>query len=87
MYRDNHFFLLYQLQDYVLQQIKRQRQKISYESRTEGEAEAKYVSGGIARQLQAILYGLRDSVLGFSGNVAGTSAKDVVDMVLLTWYF
>ncbi|KQJ96987.1 hypothetical protein BRADI_3g28137v3 [Brachypodium distachyon] len=45
------------------------------------EAEAKYVSGGIARQLQAILYGFRDSVLGFSGNVAGTSAKDVVDMI------
>uniref|UniRef100_A0A7N0VED3 Band 7 domain-containing protein n=1 Tax=Kalanchoe fedtschenkoi TaxID=63787 RepID=A0A7N0VED3_KALFE len=56
--------------------------------RAEGEAEAKYLSGlGIARQRQAIVDGLRDSVLGFSGNVPGASAKDVMDMVLLTQYF
>lgn len=56
--------------------------------RAEGEAEAKYLSGvGIARQRQAIVDGLRDSVVGFSVNVPGTSAKDVLDMVLITQYF
>ncbi|KAJ8452359.1 hypothetical protein Cgig2_006164 [Carnegiea gigantea] len=36
---------------------------------------------------QAIVDGLRDSVLGFSVNVPGTTAKDVMDMVLVTQYF
>lgn len=31
--------------------------------------------------------GLRDSVIAFSENVPGTSAKDVMDMVLVTQYF
>jgi len=31
--------------------------------------------------------GLRDSVLSFSFNVLGTTAKDVMDMVLVTQYF
>ncbi|KAL5988577.1 HIR complex subunit [Asimina triloba] len=54
----------------------------------EGQAESKYLSGlGIARQRQAIIDGLRDSVLSFSSNVPGTSAKDVMDMVLVTQYF
>ncbi|KAG8634225.1 hypothetical protein MANES_17G021301v8 [Manihot esculenta] len=62
--------------------------KILQIKRAEGEAESKYLSGiGIARQRQAIVDGLRDSVLGFSENVPGTSAKDVLDMVLLTQYF
>ncbi|CAA6672749.1 unnamed protein product [Spirodela intermedia] len=53
-----------------------------------GEAESKYLAGlGIARQRQAIVDGLRDSVLGFSVNVPGTTAKDVMDMVLVTQYF
>ena len=56
--------------------------------RAEGEAESKYLAGlGIARQRQAIVDGLRDSVLAFSANVPGTSAKDVMDMVLVTQYF
>ncbi|KAF2308686.1 hypothetical protein GH714_012350 [Hevea brasiliensis] len=62
--------------------------KILQIKRAEGEAESKYLSGvGIARQRQAIVDGLRESVLGFSENVPGTSAKDVMDMVLLTQYF
>jgi len=56
--------------------------------RAEGEAESKYLNGvGIARQRQAIVDGLRDSVIGFSENVPGTSAKDAMDMVLVTQYF
>ena len=42
---------------------------------------------GIARQRQAIVDGLRETVLGFSVNVPGTTPKDVVDMVLVTQYF
>nr|GEZ38717.1 hypersensitive-induced response protein 1 [Tanacetum cinerariifolium] len=53
--------------------------------RAEGEAESKYLSGqGIARQRQAIVDGLRDSVLGFLVNVPETTTKDVMDMVLVT---
>ncbi|KAG6505540.1 hypersensitive-induced response protein-like protein 1 [Zingiber officinale] len=67
---------------------KAEAEKIIQIKRAEGEAEAKYLSGlGIARQRQAIVDGLRDSVLGFSGNVPGTSPKDVMDMVLITQYF
>uniref|UniRef100_K3Z6X9 Band 7 domain-containing protein n=3 Tax=Setaria TaxID=4554 RepID=K3Z6X9_SETIT len=67
---------------------KAEAEKIVQIKRAEGEAEAKYLSGlGIARQRQAIVDGLRDSVLGFSVNVPGTTAKDVMDMVLITQYF
>ncbi|KAF8037289.1 hypothetical protein BT93_B0252 [Corymbia citriodora subsp. variegata] len=62
--------------------------KILQIKRAEGEAESKYLAGlGVARQRRAIVDGLRDSVLGFSENVPGTSAKDVMDMVLVTQYF
>ncbi|KAI7742401.1 hypothetical protein M8C21_022882 [Ambrosia artemisiifolia] len=67
---------------------KAEGEKILQIKRAEGEAESKYLSGlGIARQRQAIVDGLRDSVLAFSENVPGTSAKEVMDMVLLTQYF
>ncbi|KAL9233775.1 hypothetical protein vseg_008729 [Gypsophila vaccaria] len=67
---------------------KAEAEKIIQIKRAEGEAESKYLSGlGIARQRQAIVDGLRDSVLGFSINVPGTTAKDVMDMVLVTQYF
>ncbi|KAG2710280.1 hypothetical protein I3760_04G019300 [Carya illinoinensis] len=67
---------------------KGEAEKIVQIKRAEGEAEAKYLAGvGIARQRQAIVDGLRDSVLGFSVNVPGTTAKDVLDMVLITQYF
>ncbi|KAK4781896.1 hypothetical protein SAY86_015998 [Trapa natans] len=67
---------------------KAEAEKIIQIKKAEGEAEAKYLTGlGIARQRQAIVDGLRDSVLGFSENVPGTSAKDVMDMVLVTQYF
>ncbi len=63
-------------------------EKILQVKRAEGEAESKYLSGvGVARQRQAIVDGLRESVLAFSSHVDGTSPKDVLDMVLLTQYF
>ncbi|KAF5749020.1 SPFH/band 7/PHB domain membrane-associated family protein [Tripterygium wilfordii] len=67
---------------------KAEAEKILQIKRAEGEAESKYLSGlGIARQRQAIVDGLRDSVLAFSENVPGTTSKDVMDMVLVTQYF
>ncbi|CAI9109626.1 OLC1v1009482C1 [Oldenlandia corymbosa var. corymbosa] len=67
---------------------KAEADKILQIKKAEGEAESKYLSGlGIARQRQAIVDGLRDSVIAFSENVPGTTAKDVMDMVLVTQYF
>jgi len=67
---------------------KAEAEKILQVKRAEGEAESKYLSGvGIARQRQAIVDGLRESVLAFSDNVPGTSPKEVMDMVLVTQYF
>lgn len=67
---------------------KAEAEKIVQIKRAEGEAESKYLSGlGIARQRQAIVDGLRDSVLTFSENVPGATAKDVMDLVLITQYF
>ncbi|KAJ3671114.1 hypothetical protein LUZ60_008540 [Juncus effusus] len=67
---------------------KAEADKIIQIKRAEGEAESKYLAGlGIARQRQAIVDGLRDSVLAFSEGVPGTTAKDVMDMVLVTQYF
>jgi len=67
---------------------KAEAEKILQIKRAEGEAESKYLSGlGIARQRQAIVDGLRNSVLAFSENVPGTTAKDIMDMVLVTQYF
>ncbi|KAI3881245.1 hypothetical protein MKW92_003402 [Papaver armeniacum] len=69
-------------------QEKGEAEKIMQIKRAEGDAESKHLSGlGIARQRQAIVDGLRDSVLGFSINVPGTTPKDVMDMVLVTQYF
>ncbi|CAM6036860.1 unnamed protein product [Sphagnum compactum] len=67
---------------------KAEAEKTLQVKRAEGEAEAKYLAGvGIARQRQAIVDGLRESVLAFSDNVPGTSPKEVMDMVLVTQYF
>ncbi|MBA0772960.1 hypothetical protein Gotri_008271 [Gossypium trilobum] len=67
---------------------KAEAEKILQIKRAEGDAESKYLAGlGVARQRQAIVDGLRDSVLAFSENVPGTSSKDVMDMVLVTQYF
>ncbi|XP_057758106.1 hypersensitive-induced response protein-like protein 2 [Arachis stenosperma] len=67
---------------------KAEAEKILQIKKAEGEAESKYLSGlGIARQRQAIVDGLRDSVLAFSENVPGTTAKDIMEMVLVTQYF
>ncbi len=42
---------------------------------------------GIARQRQAIINGLRESVKDFSGEVDGVNSKDVIELMLITQYF
>lgn len=63
-------------------------QKIILVKQAEAEAESKYLAGvGVARQRRAIVDGLRDSVLAFSGAVDGTAPKDVMDLLLINQYF
>ena len=51
---------------------KAEAEKILQVKKAEGDAEAKYLAGvGVARQRQAIVDGLRESVMGFSEKVSG----------------
>ena len=51
-------------------------------------AQAKYLGGqGVARQRQAIINGLRDSIKNFSSDVEDVNSKDVIEMMMLTQYF
>lgn len=54
----------------------------------EAEAESKALQGkGIANQRKAIVDGLRDSVDEFQKSVPGSTAQDVMNLVLMTQYF
>jgi regulator of protease activity HflC (stomatin/prohibitin superfamily) len=54
----------------------------------EAEAQSKALQGrGIADQRRAIVEGLRESVDEFQRSVPGTSAQDVMNLVLMTQYF
>ncbi len=54
----------------------------------EAEAQSKALQGkGIADQRRAIVDGLRESVDEFQRSVPGTSAQDVMNLVLMTQYF
>mmetsp|Transcript_15953 Transcript_15953/g.53807 ORF Transcript_15953/g.53807 Transcript_15953/m.53807 type:complete len:127 (+) Transcript_15953:70-450(+) len=67
---------------------KAEADKIVQVKAAEADAESKYLSGvGVARQRQAIVAGLQDSILEFSGEIEGTTPKDVMDLLLLTQYF
>jgi len=67
---------------------KAEAEKVLVVKRAEADAESKFLGGvGIARQRKAIADGLRDSVLAFTDNVPGSSARDVMDLVLVTQYF
>ena len=62
--------------------------KIRVVKAAEGEAESKALQGkGIADQRLAIVEGLRESVTDFRDNVPGTTAQDVMNLVLMTQYF
>ncbi|XP_068650355.1 hypersensitive-induced response protein 4 [Aristolochia californica] len=67
---------------------KGEAEKVLQVKRAEAEAEAKYLGGiGVARQRQAITDGLRENILNFSHKVEGTSAKEVMDLIMVTQYF
>jgi regulator of protease activity HflC (stomatin/prohibitin superfamily) len=54
----------------------------------EGDAQSKALQGkGVADQRKAIVAGLRDSVDEFQKSVSGTTARDVLNLVLMTQYF
>ena len=62
--------------------------KIIKVKKAEAEAEASSLQGeGLARQRQAIIDGLRTSVMDFQKSVTGTNSQDVMMMVLMTQYF
>lgn len=62
--------------------------KIMKVKAAEAEAEAKALQGkGIADQRKAIIDGLKDSVGDFQKNIAGSTAQEVMNLVLLTQYF
>ncbi|KAJ1692783.1 hypothetical protein LUZ63_009481 [Rhynchospora breviuscula] len=67
---------------------KGEAEKILLVKKAEAEAEAKHLAGvGVAKQRQAITEGLRENVLNFSHTVSGTSAKEVMDLIMVTQYF
>lgn len=67
---------------------KAEAEKVKTVKAAEAEAEAKFLAGqGIARQRQAIVAGLRDSVLQFSNDVDGITNKEVMEMMMITQYF
>ena len=72
----------------VAAQARGEAEKILKVKQAEAEAESKALQGkGIADQRKAIISGLRDSVEAFQQTVAGSTAKDVMAMVLMTQYF
>ncbi|KXZ48060.1 hypothetical protein GPECTOR_30g155 [Gonium pectorale] len=67
---------------------KAEAEKLAVVKAAEAEAEAKFLQGqGIARQRQAIINGLRDSVAEFQSGVDGISSKEVLSLMLITQYF
>lgn len=67
---------------------KAEADKIMKVKSAEADAESKALQGrGIADQRLAIVQGLRESVEDFQGGVPGTTAQDVMNLVLMTQYF
>mmetsp|Transcript_35752 Transcript_35752/g.63783 ORF Transcript_35752/g.63783 Transcript_35752/m.63783 type:complete len:289 (-) Transcript_35752:400-1266(-) len=63
-------------------------EKIQVVKAAEADAEAKFLSGqGIARQRQAIVNGLRESIVLFSDKVKDVDSQSVMDLMLVTQYF
>ncbi|KAK9834293.1 hypothetical protein WJX81_004104 [Elliptochloris bilobata] len=66
---------------------KAEAEKIMVVKKAEASAEAKFLEGqGIARQRQAIVNGLRESVTAFGEDVKDVSSRDVLELMLLTQY-
>ena len=68
--------------------FKADAEKILLVKAAEAESESKHLTGvGIARQRKALVDGLSDTVAQYTHDVAGTTPKDVMDLLLLTQYF
>jgi len=66
---------------------KAEADKIRQVKAAEAEAEARYLSGvGVARQRTAIVNGLKGAINDFEEEVEGVTAKDVMDILLLSQY-
>lgn len=66
---------------------KAEASKIMKVKDAEAESESKYLQGmGVSRQRKAIINGLKESVNEFQGGVDGTSAHDVMQLVMMTQY-
>lgn len=67
---------------------KAEAQKVTMVKKAEAEAEAAYLQGqGIARQRQAIVNGLRESVLNFEDGVKAVTPQEVIELMMITQYF
>lgn len=67
---------------------KGEAEKILKVKLAQAEAESKALQGqGIADQRKAIIHGLQESVQTFQNSIGGTSAQDVMNLVLMTQYF
>lgn len=67
---------------------KAEAEKVQVVKAAEADAEAKFLAGqGIARQRQAIINGLRESVQDFNEAVTDISSREVMEMMLVTQYF
>lgn len=72
----------------VAAQARGEAEKVLKVKQAEAEAESKALQGkGIAAERQAIIDGLRSSIEHFREAVPGTTAEDVMSLVLLTQYF
>jgi regulator of protease activity HflC (stomatin/prohibitin superfamily) len=72
----------------IAAQARGEAEKIMKVKQAEAEAESKALQGdGTARQRQAIIKGLQTSVEEFKTAVEGSTAQDVMAMVLMTQYF
>jgi regulator of protease activity HflC (stomatin/prohibitin superfamily) len=72
----------------IAAQARGEADKILKVKQAEAEAESKALQGdGVARQRQAIIKGLQASVEQFKSAVEGSTAQDVMAMVLMTQYF
>ena len=72
----------------IAAQARGEADKILKVKQAEAEAESKALQGdGVARQRQAIIKGLQASVEQFKVAVEGSTAQDVMAMVLMTQYF
>eukprot|EP01025_Chloroclados_australasicus_P052109 TRINITY_DN6065_c1_g1_i1.p9 TRINITY_DN6065_c1_g1~~TRINITY_DN6065_c1_g1_i1.p9 ORF type:complete len:133 (-),score=18.16 TRINITY_DN6065_c1_g1_i1:252-650(-) len=72
----------------VAAQEKAEADKIAVVKAAEADAEAKYLAGqGIARQRQAIINGLRESVKDFNTEITDITSREVMQMMMMTQYF